>query len=102
MPQDSLFQTDRPIVGLRLEIETAVPYGDPHVQVAVAVRNLDGDFANLTHLTLAGYGVDFLATTVQDITHAWLYEDARAIVREVQRNDREARRHHRKHDRIGG
>lgn len=101
MPQDSLFEADRPVVGLRITATDHSPYGEANIGISIEVRNLDGEWATLSHLVLIGHGRDFLASAVEDVVHAWHYEDARAIVREVQRNDREARHHHQRHSRSG-
>lgn len=103
MPQHSLFPSINPhLVGLRVTLlDRTLEHMTDEVQIATEVRPLDHEWMSLTSTPFTGHARDFVATTVEDVVHAWLYEDTRAIVREVQRNDRLARRHHRKHDRIG-
>ena len=101
MPQQSLLPNTPPDVGIRITITDHVYELDDVVMVNIEVRHLDGDWTTLYRLPLHGRGRDFLSSTVEDLVHAWLYEDRRAIVREAQRDEREARKHHRKHSRVG-
>lgn len=92
MPQLSLL-SDRPDVGLRLTITDHVQELDDAITISVEVRQLDGDWATLTRLHLAGRGRDMLASIMEDLTYAWHYEDRRAVVREAQRDQRLATKH---------
>lgn len=88
-------------VALRLTLTDHSAELDDALTIQVEVRQLDGDWCTLLRTTRTGRGRDFLASDVEDIVHAWHYEDRRAIIREAQRNDRQARIHARKHDRLG-
>lgn len=101
MPQDSLLPTDKPHVGLRITVNDHSPYLEAVMVVEVHTRVLDGDWTTAGSVSLSGHGRDFLASLVEDVTHAWWYEDRRAILREIQRNQREADLHNRRHSRIG-
>lgn len=88
-------------VALRLTITDHVAELDDAVTVEVQVRRLDQEWEPLATLRLDGRGRDFLSSSVEDLVHAWHYEDRRAIVREAQRDEREARKHARRHSRVG-
>lgn len=101
MPQHSLFPSDPRDYGLRITVVDHYPELEDSVSIAVEVRPLDGDWTTLIRIMLAGRGRDFLASTVEDLAHAFQYEDRRAIVREGQRDERLARKHDRHHSRVG-
>lgn len=89
-------------VALRLTITDHVAELDDALDVGIELRNLDNPWFTLATIRFTGYGRDYLASTVEDLVHAWHYEDLRAVLREAQRNERLARKHHRKHSRISG
>ena len=102
MPQDSMFTSSAaPDVGLRLTIVDHVAELDDALTIGVELRRLDGPWESFGGLRLDGRGRDFLATSVEDLTHAWHYEDRAAILREAQRNQRAARIHNRRSMRTG-
>lgn len=88
-------------VALRLTITDHYPELEDAVTVAIQVRQLDQDWTTLYTLRMSGRGRDYLSSSIEDLVHAWHYEDRRAIVREAQRDEREARKHARRHSRVG-
>lgn len=100
MPQPSLLPGERPDVGVRITIEDHAAVLEAAMTITIELRKLDGEWETFAILPLYGYGRDFLASSVEDIVHAFHFEDRRAILREVQRNERAASTHHRKHSRI--
>ena len=101
MPQDSLFPSDPPDVGLRIAILDHTTELVDALTITTEVRKLDGPWTTFAGLRLVGRGRDFLPSAVEDLVHAWEYEDRRAILREAQRNERLARRYHQKAQRQG-
>lgn len=102
MPQHSLLPSDPIDVALRLTVtDHATELDDAH-SIQIELRQLDGDWQSFGSVHLPGRGADLLASTVEDLIHAWQYEDRRAILREAQRDQRAARLHNRRHMRSGG
>lgn len=89
-------------VGLRLTIVDHATELEDALSIAIEVRHLDGAWQSFGGVHLPGRGADLLSTTVEDLVHAWHYEDRRAILREAQRDQRAARLHNRRHMRTGG
>lgn len=102
MPQHSLLPEDPIDVGLRLTITDHATELEDAISIGIEVRHLDERWTSFTTVHLPGRGADLLATTVEDLVHAWHYEDRRAILREAQRDQRAARLHNRRHMRVGG
>lgn len=103
MPHPTLFNDAETYdVGLRLTITDHTQELEDRLTVGIEVRRLDADWQTLYIAQFTGRGRDFLSSNVEDVVHAWHYEDRRAIVREIQRNERQARAHHRRSMRQGG
>lgn len=101
MPQDSMFPDDPRDHRLRVTVEDHAFELEDGYTIRIEVCSLDKDWQTLTAMRLVGRGSDMLPSAIEDIVHAWLYEDRRAIVREVQRDERLARRHAAKFHRVG-
>ena len=102
MPQHSLFPDDPIDISLRLTVFDHTAVLEDAITVTVEVAGLDLPWQTLIRIPLHGAGRDYLVSMCEDLVHAWLYESRRAIVREAQRNERHARQHARKQDRLGG
>lgn len=102
MPQHSLLPGDPTDVGLRLTIIDHAAELEDAISIGIELRELDKDWFSFGGVYLPGRGTDMLASTVEDLVHAWHYEDRRAILREAQRDQRAARLHNRRFMRQGG
>lgn len=92
-----MFPNDCPLVGLRVEVEDLTPYLEPGTKVQAYTRFLDKDWSYAGGLVLPGAAHDLLHTVTADVVAAWQWEDRRAILREMQRNDRFARKYAKEH-----
>lgn len=101
MPQHQLLPDAPRDVAIRITITDHATELDDSMDVAIELRVLDGQWQSFSSVHLPGRGVDLLASTVEDLVHAWLYEDRRTILREIQRDQRAARLHNRRFMRSG-